>query len=558
MIKSSWGRAMKKSRFLFGAVIPLLSGCSCSLFDFSPFSWEKYKNDSFSMSLSSEKFEKYNLESFPNFDSKLSALKDVVTSKGNRNTFINKYNEVSANLLEIVNCYIISSTKYYATNSPAYEQKTNEYYSLYSNASRFLMDLEVDIYNSSDEIKKAYFGDMSNSEIEKRINGNADSALKAQYDETFKEYQNDGQQLYLAYRNGGMSKENYLLAGFDYFYRYVEKANELIGKISDNNYLDFAYDYYYSRDYKYTDAIPFVNYVKQYFVPIAKNKSKLKVPSDVNKTLLSVIGSYNMCNRKASMCDVFEAYAQEMGGDYLNAYNNAFKNGYYCFSDNSNSMGTAYEWNLQGINDAVLFFSSNYQDVLSVTHEFGHYYSCVQNGGVRKNDAYDLQETYSQGNEFTFCKYLLEQKSGDSDAATYNYFVDDKIFNSISQIINEAAITEIEQFAYTTKNLTRDSLEEGVNNILNSYEGTASDTYFMAPCLSSPCYYVSYAISLMEALQFASFSFGDAKTHYFNLIQNNDEMTMVQRWESAGLTSPFKEQTFITLAELFSSIAKKY
>ena len=84
------------------------------------------------------------------------------------------------------------------------------------------------------------------------------------------------------------------------------------------------------------------------------------------------------------MCDLFESYAEEMDGQYLTAYNNAFKYGYYCFSDNNNSMGTAYEWNLNGMNDAVLFFSSNYQDVLSVVHEFGHYYSCVQNSGVEK------------------------------------------------------------------------------------------------------------------------------------------------------------------------------
>lgn len=549
---------MKKSRFLFGLVIPLLSGCSCSLFNFMPFSWDKYKNDKFAMSIQSEKFENYKLGDYSDFDSKLAALKEVVTSKGSAENFARKYNEVGSNYLEIANCYVISSTKYYATNDPKYEQKTNEYYSLYSKTMKFLMDLEVDIYHSSEDIKTAYFGDLTDAEIEERINGNAEGALKAEYDEIFKSYQNDGQQLYTKYRNKELTKNQYLDQGYDYFLRYINKGSELVGQISAKNYLDFSYDYYYSRDYTYEDAVPFVNFVKQYFVPILRDKPKLTVPSNVDEGLLEIVSTYNMCNKRANMCDFFKSYADDMGGNYLTAYNNAFKYGYYCFSDNANSMGTAYEWGLNGINDAVLFFSRYYQDVLSVTHEFGHYYSTTQNYGARRGDAYDLQETYSQGNEFTFCKYLLEQKKDDKNAATYNYYVDQKIYNSIQQIINEAVITEIEQYAYTSKDLTKSELIQAVNNILEGYDGTASETYFMAPCIASPCYYISYATSLMEALQFATYDFEDAKIKYTNLVENNTKMTMVQRWESAGLTSPFKEQTFVTLAGLFKNIANKY
>ena len=549
---------MKKSKFLFGLAIPVLSGCSCSFFNFGNYSWDKLKNDKVAISASSEKFENYKLEDFSSFDNKLNELKNVVVNNGSAKDFINRYNEVGANFNKIVNCYIIASTKYYATNDEVYQQKTQNYYSTYLNTSKFLMDLETDIYNSSKAIREAYFGGLSDEEIEERINGNAESQIEATYDEIFNQYQDDGQQLYLKYSNREISKEAYLDQGYDYFFRYINKANELVDKISSNNYLDFAYDYYYSRDYKYTDAVPFINYVKQYFVPILKNKAKLTKPDKVDKDLLTVISSYNLCNRRANMSDLFEEYADEMGGNYLSAYNNAFKYGYYCFSDNSNSMGTAYEWNLHGVNDGVLFFSRNYQDVLSVAHEFGHYYSCTQNGGVRKNDAYDLQETYSQSNEFTFCKYMLEQKKGDSNEATYNYYVDQKVYDSLSSIINEAAITEIEQFAYTTENLTKDSLIAGVNTILASYEGTASETYFMAPCLASPCYYISYATSLMEALQFAGFSFEDAKANYTKLVETGGKLTMVERWENAGLTSPFKEKTFQTLASLCEEIASKY
>ena len=549
---------MKKSKFLFGLVIPILSGCSCSLFDTGTFSWDKYKNNQVAISLTSNKFENFKLEDFSSLESKKEKLKDIVVSKGTRENFIRSYNEVSSALGKIINCYIIANTKYYASNSNEYQSKANNYYSTYLSANHFLLSLEEDIYNSSNAIRAAYFGDMSDEEIEQRLNGNKESKIEGEYDDIFNQYQDDGQQLYSKYMKQEISKEEYLDQGFTYMLRYANKAKELIDQISYDNYLDYSYNYYYSRDYKKEDAIAFVNYVKQYFVRILKDKKELSRPSDIDTDLLKALGSYNLCNKKTNACDLFESYADDMGGQYLSAYNNAFKYGYYCFSDNPNSMGTAYEWNLNGMNDAVLFFSRNYQDVLSVIHEFGHYYSCIQNSGVRKGDAYDLQETYSQGNEFTFCNYLLEQKKEDKEAPTYNYFVDSKIYNSIQQIINESAITEIEQFVYTSDGLTKESLIEGVNSILESYDGTASETYFMAPCLTSPCYYISYATSLMEALQFAALSYEGAKTTYKKLIETSGKFTMVERWEQAGLTSPFKEQTFITLGNMFKDIKNKY
>ena len=66
-------------------------------------------------------------------------------------------------------------------------------------------------------------------------------------------------------------------------------------------------------------------------------------------------------------------------------------------------------------------------------------------------------------------------------------------------------------------------------------------------------------VSLIEALQFAALpSFADAKEKYTKLVEANGSFTMVQRWENAGLTSPFDEETFKTLAQMFKNISDKY
>ena len=545
---------MKKTKLLTLSLLPILCGCSLT----SNYSFESHANNNRSMSLQSGKFKNYKLENFKDIEAKKNAIKNVVTSKGSVSDFILRLNDLSSDAIDIVKCYVIATTKYYANCDADYQAKADVYYDQYIGITKFINELEEDIYHSSNSIKKSYFGNLSDEAIEKKLQENQNSIIEADYDKVFNDYKDEGSELYLKFRQDG-DVDYYLDTGYDYFLRYINKANELIEQIPYDDYLDYSYKNDYSRDYNKQNALEFVNYVKQYFIPLYKNKKALTKPNNVNTRLLDYIANYNFCNVNTNLYKEFTSYAEEMGSSYLSAYNAAFKNGYYCFSDSPNSMATAFQWGLPGENDAVLYFSSGYQDVLSVIHEFGHYFSCVQNGGIRKNDSYDLQETYSQGNEFTFCKYLLEVKKEDLDLDTYKYYVDDKIYSSLGQIINEAVITEIENFAYSTPNLTKESLINGVNAILATYDGTASETYFMAACLSSPCYYVSYATSLMEALQFASMSsFKEARDHYITLVEANGLSNAVARWENAGLKSPFGEECFTTLVNLFTSVGSKY
>lgn len=545
---------MKKNKvFLLGLLFPL-TGCSCS--SVGTFSWAPYKNNQMSMSLESSKFKNYKLSTFE-INSQMTRLKQIINNKGSRSDFVKYYNNLDSDCMKILNCYVVASTKYYASGDSKMKEKSENYHKQYTDLSTYFMDLETDIYHSSNEIRQAYFGDMSDSDIEKRLERNVESIAEAEYDRTFNEYQTEASELYNQYKKD-RNQAKYLDTGYDYFIRYINAANELVSQISFDNYLDYSYSYYYSRDYKIEDVFPFINYVKEYLVPIYKEKTKITMPSNVDSTLLDYLENYNFCNENTDMSEMLSSYADELGGNYLNCYNNEFKYGYYCFSDSNDSLSTAYEWGLPGKNEAILYFSSLYQDVLSVVHEFGHYYSCIANNGIRKNDAYDLQETYSQGNEYTFCNYLLETKKDDENYDTYCYFADQKFYKELKMIIQEAVITEVENFAYTTPGLTKETLISGVNNILAEYGETADPVYFMVACTASPCYYISYATSVIEAMQFRDMNFEDAKNNYKTLIESGSGLTMLQRWEQANLTSPFEEQTFIDLANRLNAIKNKY
>lgn len=540
-----------------GILLVSASLCACSTKKESTFVWDEYLNATTSLELRSEKFTNFVLADAGNIDNDLSEIEKIVEDKGSTSVFVSKMNALDSKTIKIVQSYIIAQTKYYADADESYKTKSEDYYSKYVKISTFITKLEEKIYNSSKGIKDAYFGDMSEEEIQERLANNASDIIETEYSEIFKGLQDKGDELYSQFAKDGQ-ESTFLSKGYDIILEYIDAANEFISKTKYDNYLDYSYRYDYSRDYTYSDAEPFIKYVKKYLVPIYINKDSIKTPSTVNRNKYKYLTTTNFCNSATDSAAMFTSYAEDLGGQYLDAYNNAFNNGYYCFSSNVNSMATAYQWSLPGMNDAVLYFSKNYQDVFTITHEFGHYYSCYVNNGARKNDAYDLQETYSQGNEYVFMNYLLEQKKDDKDAATYEYIRDSRAYEEIRSIILQAGIAEIENFIFNTPDLTKATLRSGVEKILASYNGTSSSYYFMAAILTSPCYYISYATSLMEALQFSTMSYEDSKTAYKKLIESNEKLSMVERWKNAGLASPFEEETFQTVSGLFTSIAEKY
>lgn len=549
---------MKPKKLLVLSSLPFL--CSCSFVQTSTFSWDAYKNSTVSMSLQSSKFEKYSLKTFDNEINDLKSKLNKAISEGNLNLFITYYNNLYEYFDEVVDSYIIASTKYYANSKMnEYKTKSDKYFDQYNSLRQYFIALEEDIYKCvNQEIRREYFGSMTDKQIEERLSGNEELLVVTEYQEYFKEYQEDGELLYNNYRNGTISKSEFLDQGTDAFLSYINKANEFIDKVDYSNYLEYAYEVEHERDFSYTDSAAFVNYVKQYLVPIYKDCDEIDAPDNIDTSIITALNSYNFCNTKTDSADLLSSYAEDLGGQYLTAYNNAWKYGYYCFSDSANSLSTAYQWNLQGSNDSVLYFSRNYQKILTIVHEFGHYYGSNANSGAHKYDSTDMSETYSQGNEFTYLNYVLTKKENTPEYDTYRYFVDDYAYSNLFYIIQEAAITEIENFAYTTAGLTKETLSQGINSILNSYDGTLSETYYLAPLICSPCYYISYATSVIQALQFIATDYQSAKTMYTKLVENQSGNTLVQKWKSAGLGSPFEEDSIKNVAQALTEIKDRY
>jgi oligoendopeptidase F len=99
-----------------------------------------------------------------------------------------------------------------------------------------------------------------------------------------------------------------------------------------------------------------------------------------------------------------------------------------------------------------------------------------------------------------------------------------------------------------------DALYAGLSEYLGIDEDNRVDEYWRYVTISSPCYYISYAVSGINALQIYVDAMGDgyenAKESYLKLFTYTDvdpDMTAEEVLLYAGLTSYTDEATFIKI-----------
>ena len=106
-----------------------------------------------------------------------------------------------------------------------------------------------------------------------------------------------------------------------------------------------------------------------------------------------------------------------------------------------------------------------------------------------------------------------------------------------------------------------DTVYAGLSEYLGIAEDYRVDEYWRYVTISSPCYYISYAISGVNALQIyataAQKGFAVAKESYLKLFTYTDvnpEMTTEEVLLYAGLTSYVDEQTFTLIKATLGKI----
>ena len=354
---------------------------------------------------------------------------------------------------------------------------------------------------------------------------------------------------------------------------FVSNNKQIAALLGYDNYLEYAYENVYGRDYSYTDVATVERHVKKY--------------------LISAYNSLNnkFNNMKYTNADIVEYKSQFESSFFTNKVGNRTLNDYIDLLNFSNGISFSDEFNnlmadgnlfrgkyegafvtsLMSYNLPIAYFGSGYDNPFTVAHEFGHFMNEIYNKG-EFNQSFDLLEMHSQGNEMLYL-YFLQGELTDGGFALCETL---QLLNTLSTVMAAMAVDTFERAVYldtymgtyadvimADNTITADEYDMLFKGILSDYgmAGKITDAYWRYVTISSPCYYVSYAVSAISVLQLYTIaeneSFEAAQDAYLKLFTYTDvnpDMTTEEILIYAGMKSFMDEELYAELEALMASL----
>ena len=339
-------------------------------------------------------------------------------------------------------------------------------------------------------------------------------------------------------------------------FRFVKKNKELSEYLGFDSYVYYK-DISYNRIYTKYDTDNFIKYFKQYILPeLDSDKNVINLQNMVKKIsypeynyLIEFIES-SAYDKDYYTINLAKDYARKMGGSYYKTFYSYLNDGHIILSDKESCLDSGYT------NMYLSYFGKDYQNVNTIIHEFGHYYSI--NNGDALSKSLDLEEFYSQGNEYLFMSYL-EQNSYSNVKNVYDIASAYKIDNSCLTMLIGSALREYEEKIYTTNITSQTELVDIWTNLnVNEYNNLLSDYWKYEVRYDN--YYLSYATSTTGALSLYAYSqtdFTKAKEAYISACQNaNFDDDIVEVLTKSNLSNPFDEETFKKIVALIKEKRK--
>ena len=216
-----------------------------------------------------------------------------------------------------------------------------------------------------------------------------------------------------------------------------------------------------------------------------------------------------------------------------------------------------------------MFFSDNYFNVQTFVHEHGHYHAMLTDSS--DNVSYDANETQSQGAELLFA-YFLKDYFDEKGYEGYDEVLIEMITFDLLAVTYTLANNEFEIALYTGKadgiedpegrlsdGISYDEYDYLYKCILQGYGFEFNDDYWRNTVTKSPCYYVSYSVSMVASIEFFAEAMNNGYESgvraYLKLFEFSHEDGYEDRdisdieymCRSAGIASPFEEDAFINI-----------
>jgi len=331
------------------------------------------------------------------------------------------------------------------------------------------------------------------------------------------------------------------------FLDQLKIRQDIASRLGYDNFAAYCYDAY-GRDYSLADAELLQQAVKAYIVPVFIEANYRN-------------DTYDLADAEFDEQE-FLAKLETAAADFSPMLDESLqymlRNDLYDFSVDSNKMDTSFTTYISDY-DAPFIFSEwkgNSEDILTTLHELGHFTNYYHNAeaGYSASDSLDLAEIDSQALVLLMIDYYDSFFGKLADEAEADVLID-----AMYSLISGCMEDEFQQTIYKNPDMTLDEInalykdlavEYGLDEVYG-YEGT--EWVLISHTFQTPLYYISYAVSMVPALELFEESQSDpqaARTEYFAILTREPYVQLQTVLSENGLAPVFSEATIKRIAAL--------
>lgn len=344
-------------------------------------------------------------------------------------------------------------------------------------------------------------------------------------------------------------EEDYSEALLQYYRKYngelsriyielVKLRRELAEKLGYDSYEQMQYYYYFERDYSPEEAAGYIADIKEHMVPLYKEVMAGDPYAGVRYNELSEEG----------LMQVLGSAAVSLGGEIGEAWSFMESGGFYDVRVSPQKASMSFQTYLSDYEAPFLFLDAygDTEDILSLSHEFGHYVDAYVN-----YDAYetiDVSECFSQGMEYL----LLSRYDGVLSEEELDNLYRLKMLDTLELYVQQASFAEFESIVYSTE--PEKISAEFLNGLSLSlakdygyYDGESEEYYALSwtdvvHFFELPFYIISYPVSndvAMQIYELEQREEGLGLSKYLEILPRDYE-GLIDTVTAGGLSSPFE------------------
>ncbi len=355
----------------------------------------------------------------------------------------------------------------------------------------------------------------------------------------------------------------------DEYYRlydaYNLALNELVGKIfleqvalrteiaTRLHYSDYATYCYegFGRKYSPADARALHTAVKKFIVPIYIDAFDRVDNSDLDAA------SFPDDTFFGNLPAAAEAFSPKLS----ETVSYMLQNRLYDVTDSDVKMDTQFTTYLSDYRAPFIFstWTGSADDIATMLHELGHFANYYYNAevGNSSGENLDLAEVDSQA-----LVLLLFDEYEDFYGELADQARSAMLFDAMFSLISGCMEDEFQQDVYENPDMTLKEMNDlykelavdyGLDEVYG-YQGT--EWVLISHTFQYPLYYISYAVSMVPALELLELSHRDteaAKTAYFNILMREQYADLGDELNKNGLGDVFSEDTIARIADILET-----